>query len=59
MTNSQITIVNNTGYDLSLVHTHFVSFAKTGELHEDINDIFDVKLIEVSKDDFRVIVKFL
>lgn len=38
--NSNITIVNNSGADLQLVHPHLVHFAKTGEIPKDIADLF-------------------
>lgn len=46
-------IVNNTSEDIRLVRNYIVEFAKTGVIHEDIIDIFDLVKI-----DNKVIVNF-
>ncbi len=56
--NAKLVVVNNTGADLGAVHPLIIEFAETGEIHEDIADIFHLKSIEVNGER-RVVVEFL
>ena len=41
----QVLFVNNTCHDVRSLHPHFVEYLHTGKVHEDIEDIFKLKLI--------------
>ena len=60
MRNSNLMICNNTGANLSAVYDHILAFAHTGNVHDDIADLFELKLVEYPGSDrpFRVIVNF-
>lgn len=60
MNNSQLAIVNNTAADLSPVYALIVDFAHTGEIHDDIADLFFLELVEYPNTErpYRVIVEF-
>jgi hypothetical protein len=39
---SNVVIVNNTGKDIRIVRPHIMAYAKTGEIHDDIADLFSL-----------------
>jgi len=58
MQDLKIMTVNNTNTDIRPVLTHFVNYAKTGILHEDVADLFSASIID--ENGYRkVIIDFL
>ena len=54
---TNLMIVNNTGTDIELVMPYIMAFAKGEALHEDIADLFDLRVIYVDGQK-RVLVDF-
>ena len=43
---ANIHFVNNTGSDISVVFPYLKDAYKTGELHEDVADLFTIKMLK-------------
>ena len=41
----ELIIINNSGQNIDIVRPYFLAFVKTGVLHDDVSDLFDVKLM--------------
>jgi hypothetical protein len=55
--NSHITICNNAGQNLTVVHHHLIDYAKTGSIHEDIADLFSLERFD-SDGKIKILVDF-
>lgn len=58
MQRSNITIVNNTNQNISIIHDYLIDYAKTGIIHDDICDLFDLLRIQHEDGSIKVILDF-
>jgi len=54
----KVIIVNNTGENISLIHSAIVEYANTGIINDELADIFKLERIE-TESEIRVIVNLL
>lgn len=48
---NNIHYVNNTGADITMLFPFFKEAYKTGELHEDVSDLFTIKMVKGMNED--------
>jgi hypothetical protein len=56
--NKNITIANNSGADLAVIHNHLIEYAKTEIIHDDIADLLSLERF-VDGENVKIIVNFL